>query len=106
MTRSGGEHRGGGVGSADWWLRDRTADGTPAEGRWAIGQPPNPAIVVFGAATVLRWSPYDALDAQLPLIAVGALIVWSADELARGANPLRRLLGAVVLVWQVVGLLT
>ncbi|MEQ8842356.1 MAG: hypothetical protein RIB98_15330 [Acidimicrobiales bacterium] len=32
--------------------------------------------------------------------------LWGADELLRGVNPWRRLLGAVVLGWQLAGLLT
>jgi hypothetical protein len=34
-----------------------------------------------------------------------ALVVWALDELVRGVNPFRRLLGAGVLVTQGVGLL-
>ena len=34
----------------------------------------------------------------------GALVVWALDELVRGASPVRRLLGAVVLIAQLVSL--
>ena len=69
-------------------------------GRLVLFQVPNPALWVFAAATLLRWSPYDSRDAELRWIGSGALIVWSLDELVRGAAPSRRLLGAVVLAWQ------
>jgi hypothetical protein len=69
-------------------------------GRLVLFQVPNPALWVFVAATLLRWSPYDARDAELRWIGSGALIVWSLDELVRGAAPSRRMLGAVVLAWQ------
>lgn len=69
-------------------------------GRLAVIQLPNPALWVWLAATALRWSPYDARDTELRWIGTGALIVWALDELVRGASPFRRLLGAVVLVWQ------
>ena len=35
----------------------------------------------------------------------GALLVWSLDEVVRGASPFRRVLGAVVLVAQLGSLL-
>ena len=69
-------------------------------GRLVVVQVPNPALWVWIVATVLRRSPYDAHDAELRWIGSGALIVWSIDELVRGASPFRRLLGAVVLAWQ------
>ena len=37
-------------------------------------------------------------------VGTGALAFWAGDELVRGVNPFRRMLGAVVLVWIVVGL--
>ena len=69
-------------------------------GRLALLHVPNPALCVWMLATALRWSPYDSRDAELRWIGSGALIVWGLDELVRGAAPFRRLLGAVVLAWQ------
>ena len=77
-----------------------------ADGRLVLFQPPNPAIGVFLVAIGLRWSPWDARDTELLWIGRGALIAWAADEILRGDALLRRLLGAVVLTWQVVVLLT
>ena len=71
-----------------------------SSGRLAVVHVPNPALWVWIAATALRWSPYDSRDAELRWIGSGALIVWSLDELVRGASPFRRVLGAVVLAWQ------
>ena len=34
----------------------------------------------------------------------GALVVWALDEVVRGASPFRRVLGAVVLLGQIVSL--
>lgn len=73
-----------------------------ADGRSVVFQWPNPSILVFFAATALRWSPWDARDTELLWLGRGALIAWAADELMRGDAPARRLLGAVVLAWQVV----
>ncbi|MGH3475027.1 MAG: hypothetical protein ACRDOT_08975 [Aeromicrobium sp.] len=77
-----------------------------ADGRLVLVQAPNPAIGVFFVALGLRWSPWDARDTELLWLGRGALIVWAADELLRGDALLRRLLGAVVLAWQVFVLAT
>jgi hypothetical protein len=69
-------------------------------GRLVLVQVPNAALWVWLAAAVLRWSAYDSRDAELRWIGSGALIVWGLDELLRGASPFRRLLGVVVLAWQ------
>ena len=84
----------------DWWLRERST------GRLVLFQAPNPALWVFIAATALRWTPYDERDAELRWIGSGALIVWGLDEIVRGQAPYRRVLGAIVLAWQVINLLT
>jgi hypothetical protein len=77
-----------------------------ADGHLVLIQWPNPALWVFFIALVLRWSPWDARDTELLWLGRGALIAWAADEILRGDALLRRLLGAVVLTWQVVGLAT
>ncbi len=76
-----------------------------ASGRLVVVQVPNPALCVWLLATVLRRSAYDSHDAELRWIGAGALIVWGLDELVRGASPFRRVLGAVVLAWQLWSLL-
>lgn len=83
----------------DWWVRDRET------GRVMVAQAPNPALVVFAAATLARW--FDVLAADtMRAVATGALLVWGLDELTRGANPFRRMLGLAVLGWQLVSLLS
>jgi hypothetical protein len=65
---------------------------------------PNPALVVWFATAVAGWTRLLASDlsADVRLLGQGALIVWSLDELVRGASPARRALGVVVLVWLLV----
>jgi hypothetical protein len=46
----------------------------------------------------------NALENHLVWLGRGALVVWSLDELLRGANPFRRLMGAAVLTVQAVRL--
>jgi hypothetical protein len=82
--------------SPHWWV-------TAADGRVVVGQLPNPALYVWLAALLLRWSVLLGDENGTLLVGVGrgALIVWGADELFRGVNPLRRLLGLLVLAFQV-----
>ena len=74
-----------------WFFTDRTT------GRYVIAQWPNVPLWVFLVATLaarltgadwLRW------------VATAALVVWALLELVRGQSPFRRVLGAAVLVWQ------
>lgn len=86
--------------SPGWWVHDR-------EGRVVVAQPPNPAIWVWAVLLALRLvgSFGDDVEERLHGAGTGALLVWSVDELARGASPLRRLFGALVLGFQVATLL-
>lgn len=84
----------------DWWLRDRST------GEIRVGQAPNAAILVWLTATVVRWlEVWPDYHEELRWLGTGALVAWALDELVRGVNPFRRLLGALVLGWQVVRLL-
>jgi hypothetical protein len=83
-------------GFLDWWLRDRRT------GRLAVWQLPNPALGVWALAAVAGWlGLLPDRNEQIGWIGTGALIAWAADELLRGASPLRRVLGVGVLGWQV-----
>ena len=88
-------------GPLEWLLRDRVSGGI------TIAQFPNPALWTWLVATVLglRWSPTVVGVDVLAVLSTGALLVWAADEVLRGVNPFRRLLGAGVLVVVVLGLL-
>jgi hypothetical protein len=79
----------------EWFVRD------PRTGRIALAQAPNPALVVWAVTAVAPWvALFAERAAELRWIGAGALIAWAADEVIRGASPARRLLGAVVLGWQ------
>lgn len=68
---------------------------------------PNPALSVWMVTVVIGW--VGALpprqDEAVHAAGQGALIVWALDELLRGASPVRRVLGAGVLAWQLFRLL-
>lgn len=84
----------------DWLFRNRRT------GRITIAQFPNVALGLFLAASGLRWlwDPDGTPDAALEVVASGALWWWAADEVVRGVNPWRRLLGGTVLVAQLLRL--
>ncbi len=81
--------------SPRWWVED-------GNGRVVVGQWPNPALLVWMATVVVGWTGALAPDHAATVAAAGrgALVVWALDELVRGASPVRRLLGVVVLVVQ------
>src|SRR5207253_904286 len=82
----------------DWLFRNRDT------GRMTIVQFPNAALGLFLAATCLQWllAPTGELRSGLRVLAAGGLIWWAVDELIRGVNLWRRLLGAAVLAGQIV----
>lgn len=78
--------------SLGWWVRDQN-------GGLTLAQWPNPALAVWLVAVVVGWTGVlgATRSATLAGVGQGALVVWALDELVRGASPVRRLLGAVVL---------
>lgn len=90
MTRRPGSVRS----TLDWLFRDR------ATGRFVVGQWPNAALLLFVAARGLRWLIGAEGNAALALqwLGTAALTWWAGDELIRGVNPFRRILGSAVLV--------
>ena len=70
-----------------------------------VAQWPNAALSVFIALSVARrlniakGTPQTALR----LLSIVAILVWAADELIRGVNPFRRILGLGVLLATISG---
>jgi hypothetical protein len=81
----------------DWLFRNRHT------GRITIVQAPNLALWLFLVASVLRalFDPSGGLRTALDVLATAGLLWWAVDEIVRGVNPWRRLLGGVVLAGQV-----
>lgn len=82
----------------DWLFRNRQT------GERTIGQTPNVSIIVFAVAWVLRriFEPTGLLGTVFDVVVLGAIAWWSLDEIVRGVNPWRRILGAIVLTVAVV----
>jgi hypothetical protein len=69
-------------------------------GRITVVQWPNVALAVFIALSITRRFTIAKGTPQVPLrlLSVVAILVWGTDELIRGVNPFRRILGLVVLL--------
>jgi len=77
----------------DWMFRSRET------GRITIGQPANLEQRIFSGATLVGvLLPPSKLRTGVGVVAVLALLVWATDEIARGVNPFRRIMGGVALV--------
>jgi hypothetical protein len=69
-------------------------------GRITVAQQPNIPLAAFIvlSATLYVFRPSGRTEAVVRVLAAVALVLWSSDELVRGVNPFRRILGLVVLV--------
>jgi hypothetical protein len=78
----------------DWLLRDRST------GQIVIVQPPNLPMRIHAASVVTRGLLPAGSDVRraADVAAVLSLGWWAADELVRGVNPFRRIVGAATLV--------
>jgi hypothetical protein len=84
----------------DWLFRNRQT------GEITIAQRPNVPIIVFFVAWALRriLEPTGTLGTVLDVVVTGAIVYWALDEIIRGVNPWRRILGTVILIGVVLGL--
>ena len=78
-----------------WLFRNRVT------GQMTVAQFPNPALWGFLGLLVLSWVlPSGSTAASAARgVALAFLSWWAVDEIARGVNPWRRLLGAGAAVW-------
>jgi hypothetical protein len=85
----------------EWLFRNRLT------GELTIAQAPNAPLIVFLVAWASRRviHPSGGVGTALTAVDIGALLFWAGDELFRGVNPWRRLLGAGVLTWEFARLL-
>ncbi|HEV7720975.1 MAG TPA: hypothetical protein VGO60_06810 [Iamia sp.] len=76
----------------DRLFRDREA------GRIVIAQWPNVSLGIFLVAAAVRRlaDPAGTAGTVVSVVATGALLGWATDEVVRGVNPWRRILGALV----------
>jgi hypothetical protein len=85
----------------DWLFRNR------ATGEITIVQLPNIPLWIFIVSFwPARLLPPSGFKTAAEWISTAALAVWAFDEVARGVNPFRRLLGGTVLFFVIMGLFT
>ena len=86
----------------DWVFKSRTT------GKITVAQFPNWSLGVFQAATILRLivKPTGSAATGFTVVGTGSLLVWALDEVIRGVNPWRRVLGGTTLAWEVAQLLS
>jgi hypothetical protein len=84
----------------NWLFRNRQT------GEITIAQAPNAPLLIWLLATIARvvFDPSGWFGTALTIVATVSLIVWSLDELVRGVNPFRRMLGAVILTLQMIAI--
>lgn len=77
----------------NWLLRNRQT------GEITVAQAPNPPLWIFLGTVLVRlvFRPSGAAGTTLEIVSRGALAWWAVDEILRGVNPFRRILGAGVL---------
>ena len=86
-----------------WWFEHRHT------GEITIAQPPNWPLFVIAALWALRALVLDqdtGLYAASEWLSVGLWLFWGIDEIVRGVNPWRKVLGTVVVIWQLVNVFT
>jgi hypothetical protein len=86
----------------EWFFRNReTRDIT-------IAQWPNLVLWIVIVAGVLLWiwPAAGEISVASKVVFNGGLLIWAADEMVRGVNPWRRCLGAAVVVYVIVTLLS
>ena len=76
-------------------------------GRVTVAQLPNWPLAAWFLASVVTWlgHPQGWTRAFLVVLSSAALTLWAGDELLRGVNPFRRLVGLATLGWLVYSLL-
>jgi hypothetical protein len=77
----------------DWLFRSRQT------GKFTVAQMPNAPLLLFAGFRIAQAlvSPNGTAHDVLLWLAIAALAWWGLDELLRGVNPFRRILGAAVL---------
>ncbi len=86
----------------NWLFRNRET------GRITIAHLPNVSLSLFLATAVVKRgvAPSGTVGTSVAVVGTLALVWWVVDEVVRGVNPWRRILGGTVFVATVVGAIT
>ena len=88
------------IGSFRWWFENRET------GDITIAQFPNLPLWIALAGWIVRRLTDGALATTADAAMRLAVLWWAIDEIVRGVNPWRRVLGLGGVVWIVVGVLS
>ena len=88
------------VGSARWWFENRET------GDITVAQFPNLPLWIALAAWVVRRLTEGSVSTVAEAAMRLAVLWWAADEIVRGVNPWRRVLGVAGAVWTVVSMVS
>lgn len=79
-----------------WFFCDRR------NGAITIAQAPNSVlwIAIVAGVVLAIWPQNGKFGFALTVMFKGSVLIWSADEIARGVNPWRRCLGVIVGAWE------
>ena len=89
------------IGPVRWCFEDRTT------GRIVVAQFPNWALWLFFVALLIEivLHPNGRWGLAVRVAKIAGLTIWAIDEIVRGANPWRRMLGAGALAYELIGAL-
>jgi len=84
----------------DWMFRSRKT------GRITLTQLPNWQLAVWLLVSAVMWLGHAQgwVRGVLVVLSSVALALWAGDEILRGVNPFRRILGIAVLAWLAISL--
>jgi hypothetical protein len=79
----------------DWMFRSRRT------GAITLAQLPNWQLEVWLLGSAVMWlgDPQGRVRGALVVLASASLVLWAGDEVLRGVNPFRRIMGVAVLAW-------
>jgi hypothetical protein len=80
----------------DWLFRSRVT------GEITYGQRPNVTLIAYYVLWAVRRfvKPTGQTGSVVSGVTDGLITVWAIDELARGVNPFRRMIGGATLAWR------
>ncbi|HEX5797724.1 MAG TPA: hypothetical protein VFX79_00055 [Candidatus Saccharimonadales bacterium] len=76
-----------------------------SNGRVVIVQWPNAFVLIWAGLSMLSKVANDEISANIALLATISLLIWAYLEIKNGESPFRRVLGAIVLIFIVIGII-
>ncbi|MEM9201216.1 MAG: hypothetical protein AAGC53_06135 [Actinomycetota bacterium] len=81
------------IGSFRWWFENRET------GKITVAQPPNRPLALAFVGIIGDWIFGGFFGGVFGWLATVGIAWWAMDEIVRGVNPWRRVLGIAGVVW-------